>query len=271
MLLLVCLIAGLVFLSGCTQTPPKPSGPGITTTPAMIPTSEITTVPASVPVPTMIPITSPAPIPATADKTPAALADPADVSQIQFTRYTDSDFSMDYPSAWNVSRSTYTSYICRRTDTTWCYQNELRTIGPFYFGEMDGLKKPARIVTFTSADGRQKVVAFISDFFDNANQNFGIDPNIQWVKNKVTENYPDVAGSAVGDYQYDRSGNSMTVRYSVTMPVGTKSYPLAYKIKNFFTVHHNYEFAFVSDNENIQKYRNLEERILSSITPNDIS
>jgi len=63
----------------------------------------------------------------------------------------------------------------------------------------------------------------------------------------------------------------MTVRYSVTMPVGTKSYPLAYTIKNFFTVHHNYEFAFVSDNENIQKYRNLGERILSSITPNDIS
>jgi hypothetical protein len=237
----------------------------------MIPTSDITTVPASVLVPTIISSTNPAPITGIVNITPAAMADPADVSQIRFTRYTDSDFSMDYPSAWSVSKSTYTSYICRRTDTTWWYQNELRTIGPFYFGEVDSLKKPARIVTFTSADGRQKVVAFISDFHDNANQNFGIDPNIQWVKNKVTENYPDVAGTAVGDYQYDRSGNSMTVRYSVTMPVGTKSYPLAYTIKNFFTVHHNYEFAFVSDNENIQKYRNLGERILSSITPNDIS
>ena len=164
MLLLVCLIAGLVFLSGCTQTPPKPSGPGITTTPPMIPTSDITTVPASVPVTTMIPVTSPATIPATADTTPAAMADPADVSQIQFTRYTDSDFSMDYPSAWNVSKSTYTSYICRRTDTTWCYQNELRTIGPFYFGEMDGLKKPARIVTFTSADGQAESRCFYLRF-----------------------------------------------------------------------------------------------------------
>jgi hypothetical protein len=274
-MLLFCLIAGLAFLSGCTQTPVNPSGQGITTHPATMPASEIPTVPASVSLTTIFPTTSPTTItttiPPKLNAVPAAEADPADVSQIRFIRYADSDFSMDYPSAWNISKSTYTSSICGRTDTSWCYQNELRTIGPFYFGEMEGLKKPARIVTFTSADGRQKLVAFISDFFDNANQNFGIDPNILWVKNRVTDSYPDVAGSAVGDYQYDRSGNSMTISYSVTMPVGSKAYPLAYKTKNFFTVHHNYEFAFISDNENIQKYRNLEERILSSITPNDIS
>jgi hypothetical protein len=208
---------------------------------------------------------------ATVTATPAAKADPPDVSQIQFIRYTDSDFSMDYPSTWSISKSTYTSYFCKPIERTGCYENELKTIGPFYFGETEGLKKPSRIVTFTSADGKQKVAAFTSDFLDNAHQNFGIDPNIQSIKDRVTDNYPDVAGSAVGDYQYDRSGNSMTIRYSVTMPVGSDAYPLAYKTKNFFTVHHNYEFAFISDIENIQKYRNLAERILSSISTYDIS
>jgi hypothetical protein len=270
-ILVLCLIACLTLLSGCTQTPSKPPEQGTITIPAIMPTSEITTVPISVPVTTIIPATSPTTMIAITKAKFIATADPVDVSEIQFTRYTDSDFSMDYPSTWSVSKSTYTSYFCKPIERTGCYENELKTIGPFYFGETDGLKKPARIVTFTSADGKQKIVAFISDFLDNANQNFGIDPDIQWVKDRVTDNYPDVAGSAVGDYQYDRSGNAMTISYSVTMPFGSDAYPLAYKIKNFFTVHHNYEFAFVSDVENIQKYRNLEERILSSITPYDIS
>jgi hypothetical protein len=266
---LLCLIAGLALLSGCTQTTSKPPEQGITTNPTLMLTSGIPTVSPSVPGTT--PTTSPTTMIATVNATPSVKADPTDVSQIQFLRYTDSDFSMDYPSTWNIAKSTYTSYFCKPVERTGCYETELKTIGPFYFGETAGLKKPTRIVTFTSADGKQKVVSFTSDVLDNAHQNFGIDQDIKWAKDRVTDNYPDVAGFAVGDYQYDRSGNSMTIRYTVTMPVGSDAYPLAYKMKNFYTVHHDYEFAFISDTENIQKYRNLEERILSTITPYDIS
>lgn len=270
-ILVVCLIIVLMLLSGCTQTTSKPSTQVITTNPPVMPVSEIPAVSPSVPVTTIIPATSATTTIATITAIPAAKADPTDVSEIRFIQYRDSDFSMDYPSTWTVIKSTYTSYFCKPVERTGCYEHELKTIGPFYFGETDNLKKPTRIVTFTSADGRQKIVAFISDFLDNANQNFGIDPDIRWVKDRVTDNYPDVAGTAVGDYQYDRSGNSMTISYTVMMPVGSEAYPLAYKTKNFFTVHHNYEFAFISDVENIQKYRNLEERILTSITTYDIS
>jgi hypothetical protein len=265
-ILLLWFIVGLTLLSGCTQTTSKPSEQGITTNPTIIPSSEITTV--SISVPTINPPTI-----ANINATSMATADSTDVSQIQFTQYSDNDFSMDYPSTWNVSKSTYTSYFCNPT-VTYCYQNEVKTIGPFNFKEDSTLKKPSRMVTFTSADGKQKIVAFTSDFLNGANGNIGIDPNIQWIKNRVTDNYPDVAGSAVGDYQYAKlGGNSyiMSISYSVTMPVGSEAYPLAYKMKNFFTLHHSYEFAFISDNENIQKYRNLEERIFSTITPNDIS
>jgi hypothetical protein len=271
-ILLLCLIAGLVLLGGCTQTS-KPPEKGITTNPTLAPTSEIPTVSASVPAttPTIRPTANPTTMVVAVNETPAAKADPTDVSQIQFLRYSDGDFSMDYPSTWNITKSTYTSYFCKPIERTGCYETELKTIGPFYFGETAGLKKPARIVTFTSADGTQKVVSFISDVLDNSHQNFGIDQDIKWAKDRMTDNYPDVAGFAVGDYQYDRTGNSMTISYSVTMPVGSDAYPLAYTIKNFYTVHRDYEFAFVSDVENIQKYRNLEERILSTITPYDIS
>jgi hypothetical protein len=199
--------------------------------------------------------------------TPKAIADPIDVSQIQFTRYSDSDFNMDYPSTWHVSRSTYNAYNCISNQGMKCYQNEIKTIGPFDF------KTSSRIVSFTSADGKQKIVAFTSDFGDSMTGYYTINPILEWAKNRVTENYPDVADTAVGDYQYNKMGgnsNIMQVSYSVTLPVGSAAYPLAYKMKDFVTSHHLYEFAYISDNENIQKYRNLEERILSSITPNDM-
>jgi hypothetical protein len=122
---------------------------------------------------------------------------------------------------------------------------------------------------FISADGTQKLVAFTSDFLDHLDGNFILNPTLEWAKDRVTINYPDVSGSAVGDYQYSGSGKTMTSRHTVTMPKGSAAYPLAYTMKNFVTIHHDYEFAFISDNENIEKYKNLKERIFSSITLND--
>lgn len=262
-----CLIVCLVLLSGCTQTMPSPQQQ-VTTGPSPMP-SPIPPGTSSLPQTTTIP-TVPAVTNTTASLTPAATAEPADVSRIRFARYSDADFSMDYPASWNVSRSTYTSTICRSTEDFRCYRNEIKTIGPFNFTEDAALKKPSRIVTFTSPDKTLKVVAFISDFRDNLVGLYHINPDIGWAMNRVHAIFPDVSGlAAVGDYRYDRSANAMTFSYSVILPELSEDYPLAYASENFLTIHRDYEFVFMTDNENFQKYRNLRERILSSIAPND--
>ncbi|MFA4877782.1 MAG: hypothetical protein WC586_10235 [Methanoregula sp.] len=195
--------------------------------------------------------------------------DPVDVSGIMFVRYADSDISLEYPSSWTVTNSTYTSYNCVSTATRRCYQKEIKSIGPFDFREDAHMKKTSRIVTFTSADRRQKLVVFTSDFGDNFNGNYVLDPTLEWCKELITANFVDVSGSVVGDYQYSQSGNTMTSRYSVTMPKGSAAYPLAYTMKNYVTIHHTYAIAFISDTDNLEKYRNLQDRIISSVVPND--
>ena len=265
---LFLMVSGFVVITGCTSSDSPDSAPSVTpsesrqivnTTMKPYATTAIVT--------KVIPITKKK----TATPTPAASPDPVDVSDIRFVRYTDNDFSLDYPSTWNVSESTYTSYTCTATANNRCYRNELKTIGPFDFSDDDRLKKPSRIVTFTSADKKQNVVAFTSDFLDHLNGNYVLNPTLEWSKELVTVNYPDVPGTVVGDYAYTQSGNIMTSRHTVTMPKGSAAYPLAYTMKNFVTLHHNYRFAYISDNVNIEKYRNLRDRILSSITLNDLA
>jgi hypothetical protein len=265
-ILVLFFIITLVFMSGCTQ--PAITKPENTITPKIteIPTSGITAISTPVAAST-VNLTTTVTIPG---ETPLVKPDPTDVSQIQFTHYSDNDFSLDYPSDWNISKATYTSYICTSTQTSRCYQTEVKTIGPFDFKEDTVFKKPTRIVTFTSADGKQKFVAFTSDFIDNMNGNFQINPVLEWAKNQVTEDYPNVSGSAVGDYQYSRNGNTMISSFSVSMPAESDVFPLAFSMKNYVSNHHLIEFAFISDNENIQRYRNLKDRIFSSITLNDV-
>lgn len=267
----LCLVACLL-LGGCTETGQSP--------PPLL--HDVTTLVTPVsPLPAPLPKTTPAMTTVTEPPTPAAVTsavtfipvtpEPADVSEIQFVRYSDNDFSMDYPAAWNVSRTTHSPYICIPTETFRCYRKEIATIGPFNFSEMPALKTPSRIITFTSADGRLKAVAFISDFRDSLVGYYEINPDIGWARSRVHSIFPDVNGfAAVSDYRYDRSAHAMTFSYTVILPELSEDYPLAYASENFVTVHRDYEFVFVTDNEDFRKYRELRERIFSSITPNDI-
>jgi hypothetical protein len=155
---------------------------------------------------------------------------------------------------------------------TICYYTQIQTIGPFDFSEYSNqIKKPARIVTFTSADGAHKVVAYITDFLDNQNGNYIINPDLSWVDNQVNSDYPDIGGNMIGGYQYARSGSTMVVSYTVSTTKSSTAYPLAYVTRNYVTLHHWYEFAYISNITDIQTYQLLENYILSSIIPNDTS
>ena len=269
---LIFLCMAVIFVAGCTsQTAPAAST--ITSTP---PTSIPTTVMTSfiIPlIPTIAPnVTAPSIVPI---KTPSPKADATDLSEITFLHYSDNDFSVDYPSTWTIAHSTYTPYPCKSvTDTTRndyhiCFQNETKSIGPFNFYEDITSKTPSRIVTFTSADGKLKFVSFTTDFIDGYIGAFRLSQTPDWCRARFDSSYPDLKGrDYVGNYKFTQpASNSFGVAtYDVTMPKGSQYYPLAYTVKTFVNMRKENSFAFITDNENFNKYQNLKEFMLSSIT-----
>jgi hypothetical protein len=274
-IVLVLLITVILVTAGCTSQPapaapvqptPEPSVPATSGTPVMtlpIPqiTNEVTTTPPVTPMES-----SPPP------------ADPTDVTRIKFLHYSDSDFSVDYPSTWIITHSTYTPYYCVNDTYVYnrtyhvCYENETRSIGPLNFHVNDNLVKPYRIVMFTSADGRLKFVVSTSDFINSLNGYFRLDPTIEWIKNEFQLTYPDLAASSyVGNYRYFRSGNAMVSSWDVRLPEGSGYSPTAYTEEAVVTVHHFYRFLFIADNTNFDRYYSLKERMISSITTNDVA
>jgi hypothetical protein len=259
----IFLCIAFIFGAGCES---QTGGSVPTTAPATaIPTPSGTTM--TTEIPTISPnatLTVPPPLPTVTPE-----PDPTNVAEINFSHYSDSDFSLDYPTAWSVAKSTFTLYNCNSVETDRCYLTEIQTIGPFDFHENAHLKKEVRVVTFASADGSQRMVAFISDFLDGLTGNFMLNPDLTWAQAQVARDYPDIGSTGVGNYQYSRSGNTMSSRFTVVAPPGSVEYPLEYTKKNFVTIHHIYEFAIISDREHMEKYYNLDTFLLTSVTPAD--
>jgi hypothetical protein len=214
-------------------------------------------------------------VPASGESTPAPEPDPTDVSKITFLRYSDSDFSVDYPSTWTVTTSTYTPYYCKnevdieRAYYRVCYQDEMKSIGPFSFYPDDDLfKSPSRVVMMRSADGTLKFAAFTRDFLDHLTGNVIVVPSFAWVRDEFQKTYPDLyAINYVANYREFSTGNAMALSSDVIVP--TDHFPPAYTKEVIITVHHLHRFAFITDTENFTRYQNLRERMFSSIRTHD--
>jgi len=265
--IVLCIAA--IFIAGCTNQTAPASIPIPTSTPTPVTTIPLivpTTSPNETTTPTIVPITTRSP-----------QVDPTDVAEITFLRYSDSDFSVDYPATWTITNSSYTQYYCQnvldssRTDYHLCFENETKSIGPFNFYENDNFKKPSRIVTFTSADGTLKFVSFISDFLDSRNGDWILTPSMGWAKSEFEVRYPDLtAAPYITNYRFFKSENMLTSTFDVRLPGNTTYNPSAYTEKAVVTLHHVYMFAFTTDNIKIDNYRDLNDRILSSIKINDV-
>jgi hypothetical protein len=280
-LLFIVLLLAVVITAGCVSENKSNLTLSDTPTPTTsIPTTviipEITTsiIPSITPNVTTPNVTT---IPSiTPTKTPTPKPDPTDVSEIKFLHYSNSDFSVDYPSTWIIANSTYFPYYCEsvldtsRNDYHVCFENETKSIGPFYFWENDNYKKPYRIVTFTSSDGKLKFVSFTQDFLETKSGNYMLKPNMDWTRAQFEARYPDLTSSTyITNYKYYQSENVLTSTFDVKLPEGTKYVPSAYSEKALVTVHHVQCFAFITDNENFDKYKGLKERIISSIKTSD--
>jgi hypothetical protein len=265
-LVLVLLCLGIVLTAGCTGQKETAQPPLVTETTVLTPAATAVTPP---PLTLLTPVETATVVPATS---PAA--DPTDIHAITFLQYSDSDFGIDYPSTWTITSSTYTPDYCPAafgSGKVECYADAVRSYGPFdFYGDENTFADTARIVVFTSPDGRLKFAAFTRDFRDYQSGNFKIDPNIDWIKNEFQKMYPDLfPTNYVGNYQYFRSGNAMAATYDARLPAGY--YPSAYSKKVVVTVHHLYSFAFISDTEGADTYRDLNQRMMSSIETMDIA
>jgi len=276
-LLFIVLLVEVVITAGCIS---EDKNAAVTPTPVPTPTSSIPTI---VITPEITPSVSPTITPnvtittsITPTNTPTPKPDPTDVSEIKFLRYSDSDFSVDYPSTWTITKSTYTPYYCKsvfdtsRKDYHVCYENETKSIGPFYFSEDDNIKKISRIVTFTSADGKLKFVSFTQDFLETMSGNYMLKPNMDWARAQFEDRYPNLTASTyITNYKYYQSQNVLVSTFDVKLPEGSNYLPSAYSEKTMVTLHHVGYFAFITDNENFDKYRDLKNKIISSSKTND--
>jgi hypothetical protein len=252
-ILLVLLIIAVIFTAGCTrQTSPAAPVPVPALTAPVTATASppviITTTPV---IPALTPViaTTTTVVPVT---TPFPKADPTDVSEINFSYYSDSDFSVEYPSTWTTATSMYTPY----------------SVGPFFLYDDPRLTEPYRVVTITSPDTTKKFVSLTQDFEQAGD--YSLNPTIAWCKAMFQRDYRDLsAANYLGNFKYFSTGNAMASSYDVTLPEGTRYYPSAYTIKAVVTRRHAYYFGFFTDTQNFSTYRNLKDVMISSVKTTD--
>jgi hypothetical protein len=255
-ILLASLFIAVIFAAGCTnQTEPEAPVPALTLTTPVLTRSDqpVITIPA-IPTPpstvaTTLTVTSTPVVPAT---TPLPLADPTDVSRINFSSYSDSDFSVEYPSTWTTATSFSPPY----------------PVGPFYLYDDPRLTPPYRVVTITSPDNTKKFVSLTQDF-EQAGY-FSLNPTIGWCKAMFQRDYRDLsAANYLGNFKYFSTGNAMASTYDVTLPEGTRYYPSAYTIKAIVTRRYAFYCGFFTDTKNFSTYRNLKDVMISSVKTMD--
>ncbi len=95
---------------------------------------------------------------------------------------------------------------------------------------------------------------------------------MDWTRLQFEDRYPDLTASTyITNYKYFQSQTVLVSTFDVKLPEGSNYLPSAYSEEAMVTMHHVGTFAFITDNENFDKYRNLKDRIISSIITNDKS
>jgi hypothetical protein len=243
----LCIIMLVLALgsAGCTNNPPEAAVQSVANGTESTLNTTVTAATQSTPDPTTLSTlettqTMPVPMP-TAE---------TDVSKITFSDYSDMDFSLDYPSNWQIEESNVD------------YSTKKISGGDIF-------KESVRIVAFVSEDNKTKLVATTYDFIATGYR--VSNPDIEWCRNSVTAQFPDVNGAtAVVNYKYfEDDGRNPTVTYDVILPKSSNWYPHSYSERIVITLHHEYIFDFIAERGDIDAYNNVKDVMFSSIIPND--
>ena len=225
----------LVLASGCAS----PSAVSPSQLPAIAPTSEPTPLSTSIvqtPVAAAPPLTVgpvyQTMVPSKPVTTPTALPttinEPTDTSAITFLHYSDPTFSVDYPSTWTV--------------------------------------KQGISIRFTSASKRITFTAFVSDFLPGYSGDVRINPDFNWVIDRVSMEYPGyTARNLVYDYSQTFKDSIPVLEYSVRLPDGSNSYTRYTMV----TVRHAYEFTFSADTPTFENNTQLRNYMYNTLVIHD--
>ena len=241
-LLFILLLVTVLITAGCTSG--NQNVVAATTATTATPTPTITTIPTAIP--TTIPTTM-----STAIITTIPTPDPTDISQIKFLHYGYNDLDLKYPEGWTINESSHEGIFCgERSQQNMCFTRY-------------------RTITFANPDNTLKFIVTISTFRDLGN--YVLSNTQTWCENSIYRTYPGVsARDVIGYYRYFFDNKHQAViTYDVVMPKSSDYYPLAYTDKMIITQRYDYQFRFITDNENFDKYHNLKEWMISSATSTD--
>jgi hypothetical protein len=244
-----------VFVMGCTSlSEPVINTPAtVTETPLVIFTQVIPdpTPGRTVATPTITPTETPAPVSSFKgyqlfEKEPEpGIIEPSETPAVEYRTYTDSDFTIRYPSTWVVSNYTVTPPYNRM-----CGENKLR-------GE-------ARGVRIVNPDNNSvNFTALTSDFIVKGNCN--IRTTIDVWQATVQPTFPDTTGaSALTNFNIRYTElRTPIVGFDVVTPEWSAWYPNAYTERDIISYSHLYTFRF--NTRNPTEYKNLKDTMFGSL------
>jgi hypothetical protein len=242
-LIIVTITAGCVSENRINLTPTQ-------TTPisTIIVTSVPTTIATTIPTPTAL-RPSDNQINKTDNPEPIPTAE-INLSNITFSRYSDTDFSLNYPSSWEIKKT-----------TTEFSNNQING--------RDVIKQPGRKIEFVGKDNKTRLEATTYDFISPGA--FVISRDFNWARDSVTAQFPDVNGATavINNNFFKDDRNNMVATFDVILPKSSVSYPYSYSEKAIVTFRHDYSFKLIAERGNIGEYKNLKEAIFTSIVTND--
>jgi hypothetical protein len=247
--LLIVLLVTVIITAGCVNENKSNITPTQTTPMStIIVTSVPTTIGTIIPTPTAIPTTENQ-INETVNPKPIPTAE-MNISNITFSHYSDTDFSLNYPSTWEIKK------------TTAEFSNNL-------INGRDVIKQPGRKIEFVGKDNKTRLEATTYDFISPGA--FVISRDFSWARDSVTAQFPDVNGATavINNNFFKDDRNNMVATFDVILPKSSVSYPYSYSEKVIVTFRHDYSFKLIAERGNIEGYKNLKEAIFTSIVTND--
>jgi hypothetical protein len=247
--ILVIVLVTVIITAGCVSENKSNLIPAQTTPiSTIIVTPVFTTVPTAIPTPTTV-FTSEDQINKTDNPEPIPTAE-MNISNITFSHYSDTDFSLNYPLTWEIKKT-----------TTEFSNNQING--------RDVIKQPGRKIEFVGKDNKTRLEATTYDFISPGA--FVISRDFNWARDSVTAQFPDVNGATavINNNFFKDDRNNMVATFDVILPKSSLSYPYSYSEKAIITFRHDYSFKLIAERGNIEEYKNLKEAIFTSIVTND--
>jgi hypothetical protein len=251
------LILSTVFFSGCTQTHETTINEGATITPTLMtiatatptPSPTMTTVQTTV-IPTETPVPQFTPEEPMWTPTPVVVPTAStDWSSYNFTQFVDDDFMAKVPAEWATTCQTF-----QLSDTT--------------LYNMDIWKRDGRLVTFSSEDGKTKMMVTVWDFISPGPNRYTFTPTIDSARKSVATLFPNASSeTSVFNYKYTKNDQQIfTSSYDVMFNPDSEYYPYTYTEETWTTYNHLFNVDFIVINGlKLEDYRDLKYYMIKNV------